>query len=335
MRARSVSWVGGILLLIVVMGASLTFGSRSLSPAEVWGVLTHSTGLFVDPRFPEPSPMRRSIFVDLRLPRVLLAAIIGAVLAVCGSAMQAITHNELADPYLLGVSAGASTGAVCAIVFSSWVWGVTAGAIVGAVMAFLLLMALLGRSSPAPSRVVLTGVLVGFFFQALTSLVITASGDEDSARGVMFWMLGVLSAARWESVWTAALVGAVGCTLLWSLSRYLDALTLGDDTAATMGVPVTVTRYTVLICVSCLTAVTVAAAGAIGFVGLVVPHAARVLVGPAHRKLIPSAALVGAIFLVIADALGHEVFAPQELPVGVMTALIGVPAFFLIARGRL
>ncbi|AKV58904.1 MULTISPECIES: FecCD family ABC transporter permease [Corynebacterium] len=316
------------------MKKSIAFGLLSLlalAAAIVISLPLGSSGISVFD-LDSMSPVQRSILTELRLPRVLMAACVGAILAVCGVAMQAITHNDLAEPYLLGISSGASTGAVIAIMFSTWQWGIVVGAAVGGLTSFLLLMALLRHTRADATRVVLTGVLVGFLFQSLTSLVVTASGNAESTRGIMFWLLGVLSAARWNTLIVVAIAGAVGLVVLWLLSRHLDALTLGDATAHTMGVPVVAVRYTVLIVVSLLTAATVAAVGAIGFVGLIVPHAVRMVQGPLHARLIPVAAIVGALFMVIADAIARVLFAPQELPVGVITALIGVPVFFIILR---
>ncbi|MGV0393488.1 FecCD family ABC transporter permease [Corynebacterium riegelii] len=316
------------------MKKSIAFGLLSLlalAAAIVVSLPLGSSGISVFD-LDSMSPVQRSILTELRLPRVLMAACVGAILAVCGVAMQAITHNDLAEPYLLGISSGASTGAVIAIMFSTWQWGIVVGAAVGGLTSFLLLMALLRHTRADATRVVLTGVLVGFLFQSLTSLVVTASGNAESTRGIMFWLLGVLSAARWNTLIVVAIAGAVGLVVLWLLSRHLDALTLGDATAHTMGVPVVAVRYTVLIVVSLLTAATVAAVGAIGFVGLIVPHAVRMVQGPLHARLIPVAAIVGALFMVIADAIARVLFAPQELPVGVITALIGVPVFFIILR---
>ena len=275
-----------------------------------------------------------SILTELRIPRILMAAMVGAILAVSGVAMQAITHNDLAEPYLLGISSGASTGAVVAILFSTWQYGIIAGAAVGALMSFGMLMLLLRNSAADAARVVLTGVLIGFLFQSLTSLIVTASGNAESTRGIMFWLLGVLSAARWYTVIAVFIVGTIGMVALWMMSRYLDALSLGDATASTMGIPVVALRYAVLVAVSLMTAATVASVGAIGFVGLIVPHAVRMISGPRHASLIPISAVVGAITLVVADAIARALFAPQELPVGVITALIGVPAFFLILRRK-
>ena len=316
------------------MKKSIAFGLLSLlalAAAIVVSLPLGSSGISVFD-LDSMSPVQRSILTELRLPRVLMAACVGAILAVCGVAMQAITHNDLAEPYLLGISSGASTGAVIAIMFSTWQWGIVVGAAVGGLTSFMLLMALLRHTRADATRVVLTGVLVGFLFQSLTSLVVTASGNAESTRGIMFWLLGVLSAARWNTLIVVAIAGAVGLVVLWLLSRHLDALTLGDATAHTMGVPVVAVRYTVLIVVSLLTAATVAAVGAIGFVGLIVPHGVRMVQGPLHARLIPVAAIVGALFLVIADAIARVLFAPQELPVGVITALIGVPVFFIILR---
>ena len=316
------------------MKKSIAFGLLSLlalAAAIVVSLPLGSSGISVFD-LDSMSPVQRSILTELRLPRVLMAACVGAILAVCGVAMQAITHNDLAEPYLLGISSGASTGAVIAIMFSTWQWGIVVGAAVGGLTSFMLLMALLRHTRADATRVVLTGVLVGFLFQSLTSLVVTASGNAESTRGIMFWLLGVLSAARWNTLIVVAIAGAVGLVVLWLLSRHLDALTLGDATAHTMGVPVVAVRYTVLIVVSLLTAATVAAVGAIGFVGLIVPHAVRMVQGPLHARLIPVAAIVGALFMVIADAIARVLFAPQELPVGVITALIGVPVFFIILR---
>ena len=218
------------------MKKSIAFGLLSLlalAAAIVVSLPLGSSGISVFD-LDSMSPVQRSILTELRLPRVLMAACVGAILAVCGVAMQAITHNDLAEPYLLGISSGASTGAVIAIMFSTWQWGIVVGAAVGGLTSFMLLMALLRHTRADATRVVLTGVLVGFLFQSLTSLVVTASGNAESTRGIMFWLLGVLSAARWNTLIVVAIAGAVGLVVLWLLSRHLDALTLGDATAHTL-----------------------------------------------------------------------------------------------------
>lgn len=324
-KTWTIAGISAATLLVALVG-SLTVGSSSMSFSELIGLVV--------PSQPSPSPLRTSILTELRIPRILMAAFVGAILAVCGVAMQAVTHNDLADPYLLGVSSGASTGAVIAILFSTWQYGIIFGATIGSLASFALLMLLLHNTGGDATKVVLTGVLIGFLFQSLTSLVVTASGDAESTRSIMFWLLGVLGAARWPTLFAVMIVGSIGMLVLWALSRHLDALSLGGDTASTMGVPVVALRYIVLICVSLMTATTVASVGAIGFVGLIIPHAIRMLNVPKHASLIPLSALVGAVTLVIADAFARSIFAPQELPVGVITALIGVPMFFLILRRK-
>ncbi|MDK4322108.1 FecCD family ABC transporter permease [Corynebacterium pseudodiphtheriticum] len=324
-KTWTIAGISAAALLVALVG-SLTVGSSSMSFSELIGLVV--------PSQPSPSPLRTSILTELRIPRILMAAFVGAILAVCGVAMQAVTHNDLAEPYLLGVSSGASTGAVIAILFSTWQYGIIFGATIGSLASFALLMLLLRNTGGDATKVVLTGVLIGFLFQSLTSLVVTASGDAESTRSIMFWLLGVLGAARWPTLFAVMIVGSIGMLVLWALSRHLDALSLGGDTASTMGVPVIALRYIVLICVSLMTATTVASVGAIGFVGLIIPHAVRMLNVPKHASLIPLSALVGAVTLVIADAFARSIFAPQELPVGVITALIGVPMFFLILRRK-
>lgn len=324
-KTWTIAGISAATLLVALVG-SLTVGSSSMSFSELIGLVV--------PSQPSPSALRTSILTELRIPRILMAAFVGAILAVCGVAMQAVTYNDLAEPYLLGVSSGASTGAVIAILFSTWQYGIIFGATVGSLASFALLMLLLRNTGGDATKVVLTGVLIGFLFQSLTSLVVTASGDAESTRSIMFWLLGVLGAARWPTLFAVMIVGSIGMLMLWALSRHLDALSLGGDTASTMGVPVVALRYIVLICVSLMTATTVASVGAIGFVGLIIPHAVRMLNVPKHASLIPLSALIGAVTLVIADAFARSIFAPQELPVGVITALIGVPMFFLILRRK-
>ena len=324
-KTWTIAGISAATLLVALVG-SLTVGSSSMSFSELIGLVV--------PSQPSPSALRTSILTELRIPRILMAAFVGAILAVCGVAMQAVTHNDLAEPYLLGVSSGASTGAVIAILFSTWQYGIIFGATVGSLASFALLMLLLRNTGGDATKVVLTGVLIGFLFQSLTSLVVTASGDAESTRSIMFWLLGVLGAARWPTLFAVMIIGSIGMLVLWALSRHLDALSLGGDTASTMGVPVVALRYIVLICVSLMTATTVASVGAIGFVGLIIPHAVRMLNVPKHASLIPLSALISAVTLVIADAFARSIFAPQELPVGVITALIGVPMFFLILRRK-
>ncbi|MFD5702834.1 FecCD family ABC transporter permease [Streptomyces lasiicapitis] len=325
-------FVLGAVALLLSVAASVRIGTTDVSYADVARTAGFHLGLDV-----EPLPrLVDSLIWELRVPRVLMAALVGASLAVCGAALQAITRNALADPYLLGISSGASTGAVTVVVLGvgSGSLGVTGGAFVGAMVSFGLLMVLLRKGGLDSVRVVLTGVVVSQLFTALTSLVLMASGDSEAIRAITQWLLGSMAPARWDTTAVTAAVTAVGLLVLWLNSAALDGFSFGADTASSLGVDVRTTRWVLLVVTSLMTAVAVATVGAIGFVGLIVPHGVRFLVGPLHRLLLPLSALAGAVFLVWTDALARVAFAPQEVPVGVFTALLGVPLFLLVLRKR-
>lgn len=279
---------------------------------------------------------------NYRLTRAIVAACCGAGLAVAGIILQALLRNALADPYLLGISAGASTGAVLVTVAGVGAGAVSLslGAFAGAVTAFLLVALLAraaggGQGARGAGQIVLAGIAGSQLFNALTAFIITRSASAEQARGIMFWLLGNLSGARWDNVATALPV-ALGVTLvcLWHV-RALDAFTFGADSAASLGVPVRRVQVLLILAASLATAVMVSIVGAIGFVGLVVPHAARLMVGVRHTRLVPAAALMGAMFLIAADVLSRILVPGQVLPIGVVTALVGAPAFALIlAHGR-
>jgi iron complex transport system permease protein len=212
--------------------------------------------------------------------------------------------------------------------------GVTGGAVIGALASFALLLALLGRRGLGSVRVVLTGIVVGQLFAAITSLILMASSDADTTRAITYWLLGSMAPSRWDTVVVAAIVGGVGLVVLWLHSAALDGFSFGADTAASLGINVRATRLRLLVVTALLTSVAVAAVGAIAFVGLIVPHGVRFVAGPLHRALLPFSALAGAIFLVWTDALARIAFAPKEVPVGVFTALVGVPLFLVVLRRR-
>lgn len=329
---RPVVFTLGALALVASMALALPIGVDGVGYPEVYDIFTARLGLA-----PHTTPvLLESLVWDLRLPRVLMAALVGAGLAVCGATLQAVTRNSLADPYLLGVSSGASTGAVAVVVLGlgGGALSVTGGAFTGALLSFGLLLLLLRRGGLRPIRIVLTGVVVGQLFSALTSLIIMASGDADATRALTHWLLGSLASARWDGVVICAVATVVGTVVVWGLSASLDGFSFGTDTAASLGINVTATRIVLLVTTALLTSVAVASVGAIGFVGLIVPHAIRFLIGPLHRALLPAAALTGAVFLVWTDVLSREVFAPRAVPVGVFTALVGVPLFLIILRKR-
>ncbi|MEV7556073.1 iron ABC transporter permease [Streptomyces sp. NPDC089795] len=333
--ARAGLFLTGVLVLVASVAAGTRIGSAEVGWSDLGRVLGARLGLAVEPL----PPLLDSLVWDLRLPRVLMAALVGASLAVCGTVLQAVTRNALADPYLLGVSSGASTGAVTVAVLplsgpAAGALGITGGALVGALLSFGLLVALLHRTGLDSGRIVLTGVVVGQLFTALTSLVLMASADADTTRALTHWLLGSMAPARWDAVMLCAIVTPLGLVAARLCANSLDGLAFGADTAASLGIGVRRTRMLLLVVTAVLTSVAVATVGAIGFVGLIVPHGVRLLVGPLHRVLLPHAALAGAVFLVWTDALARVAFAPREIPVGVITALLGVPLFLLVLRRR-
>lgn len=280
--------------------------------------------------------IHEGIVWELRLPRTLLAAVCGAGLAICGAVLQSLLRNPLADPFILGVSSGASTGAVVIMVLGVGAGAISlsAGAFVGALVAFGLVLALATRAGGSTERIVLAGVAGTQLFSALTSFIVVSSADAEQTRGVLFWLLGSLAGADWGDVALCTGVALLTLAVCLLSAAALDAFAFGQDAAAALGVPVAWIRAALLVVTALLTATLVSAAGAIGFVGLVLPHAARLLVGPGHRLLLPSTALIGAVFLVWADTAARTVLDPQELPVGVVTALIGVPVFAAILYRR-
>ncbi|SFS82596.1 FecCD family ABC transporter permease [Saccharopolyspora flava] len=326
--------LAGIPALLLSIAVAVTLGPAPLSVGDVAGVVGARLGLGET----DVSRIGQGIVWQLRLPRAVLAAICGAGLGTCGAVLQSLLRNPLADPFLLGVSAGASTGAVLVVILGlgAGAIGLTAGAFAGALVAFALVMTLGSLAGGTTTHLVLAGVAGTQLFSALTSFVVITSADAEQTRGVLFWLLGSLSGARWNDVAVSGVVCAVCLLVCLARAGSLDAFALGRDTAAALGVNVARLRIVLLVVTALLAATLVAAAGAIGFVGLVLPQAAKLVVGPRHRALLPVTAVLGAILLVWVDVLATTVAAPQEVPVGVMTALVGVPAFaiLLARRGR-
>lgn len=318
----------GSVVLVLSIAVAITIGPASLSVPDVYRIFLEHMGFGSS----GVSRIKDGIVWELRLPRTLLAAVCGAGLALCGAIMQSLLRNPLADPFVLGISSGASTGAVLVAVLGigSGMYSLSTGAFFGAVVSFVLVMLLAAGAGGGTDRVVLAGVAGTQLFSALTSFIVISSADAEQTRGVLFWLLGSLGGADWGDVVMCGTVCAIGIVVCLLYSSALDAFTFGNDAAASLGVSVKWIRILLLVVTALITATLVSAAGAIGFVGLVLPHAARFLVGSRHRRLLPTTVLVGAIFMVWVDAIARTVFEPQEIPVGVVTALIGVPAFALI-----
>ncbi|WP_413756190.1 FecCD family ABC transporter permease [Streptomyces sp. MMBL 11-3] len=318
----------GAALLAASVALAITIGPADIRVGDVWSVVAAHLGWGST----ELSPIRDGIVWQLRLPRTLLAAVCGAGLAVCGAVMQSLLRNPLADPFVLGVSSGASTGAVLVVVLGAGggLLSVSGGAFLGALLSFGLVLLLSHTLGGTTDRVVLSGVAAMQLFSALTSFVVMTAADAETTRGVLFWLLGSLGGVGWTDVWICLAVLVAALTVCLAYARTLDAFAFGQDAAATLGVSVARTRLVLLCATALLTAALVSSAGAIGFVGLVLPHAARALVGSGHARLLPVAALAGAVFLVWVDTLARTVLDPQEVPVGVVTSLIGVPVFVLV-----
>lgn len=279
------------------------------------------------------------IIWQIRTPRVLLAALVGAGLSAVGVAIQALVRNALADPFVLGVSSGASVGAVAVTVTGGLaalgVYAVSAGAFVGALAASLLVYAASARRGAlSPLRLVLTGVAMSLGFQAVMSLIVYFAPDSEATSMVLYWTMGSFGAATWGSLPVVAVVVTTGILVLHRYGRVMDVLALGDETAASLGVGPDRHRKAMLLLVSLVTGVMVAVSGAIAFIGLVMPHVVRMLVGATHARVLAVAPLAGAIFMVWVDLAARTVVAPRELPLGVITALVGVPVFIALMRRK-
>lgn len=326
-RAGVLLTAAPIVVLLSVAGA-VTVGPSDLSTVDVFGVIGDRLGLGSS----DLSLLQQGIVWDLRLPRTLLAGICGAGLAVCGVILQSLLRNPLADPYVLGISSGASTGAVSVVVLGvgSGAVGLSTGAFLGALVSFGLVLVLASLAGDSTGRLVLAGIAATQLFAALTSFIVFTAADAEQTRGVLFWLLGSLSSSTWTDVVVCGVTVLFGLLVCCAFASGLDAFAFGSDAANSLGINVTQIRVLLLVVTAFMTALIVSASGAIGFVGLVLPHLARMIVGVGHRLLLPSAALIGAIFLIWVDTAARTLLDPQELPVGVATALIGVPAFALI-----
>lgn len=341
-RPRSGPGFSAVLLVLFVgLLASITLavivGPVWISPLTVWKIALNQT--LGDVIRPDWSAAQEQIVWHIRAPRVLLAAVVGAGLSVVGTTLQAVVRNPLADPFILGGSSGATVGAVLVIVAGYTTFGIyslSVAAFLGASAAFVLVLALArgpgGHASPL--RLVLAGVAVSYALSAVTSFMVLRADDPDRIRSVLFWTLGSLGGARWEYLTLPAAALLLGSALLLTQSRSLNALLLGEESAVTLGVAAGSFRIRLLVLCGLLTGAMVAVSGTVGFVGLMVPHTVRLIVGSDHRKVLPAATLVGAILVIWVDVLARTAAAPEELPMGVVTSLVGAPFFLWLMRRK-
>lgn len=332
--------LAALLVLSLVWATGL--GPVSIPFPQVWQVVLGRLAGLVTGRevLLEVRLSTQNIVWFLRAPRVLLGALVGAALALAGVGMQAFTRNPLAEPYVLGISSGASLGAVLAMLLGLSLPGlgrlsVPAGAFAGALVS-LLLVCLLTRSpnTLSPIRLVLAGVAVSAMLQAFTNYLVYTAPDDAAVREATFWMLGGLGSAQWKDIPLLLCVLPPAAVVMLALAKSLNAMLMGEDSAVTLGVDVKLVRGVLITVAALLTASSVAVSGCIGFIGLVIPHFIRSAVGPDHRRLIPVSALTGALFLVWADVGTRMLRPPAELPVGILTALVGAPLFLWMIRVR-
>ncbi len=327
--------LGLLALLIVSVGAAVAVGSETVALRDVLGVLRHRLSFG---RGAAPDPTAERIVWLLRMPRVLLALLVGGGLSIIGAAMQALVRNPLAEPYILGISSGASAGASLFYLgflppllskTLSMPLAAFAGGLAAVTVVYLVARA---GSRLSVARLLLAGVAMSALMASVTSFVTLASPEPDRLRAVLFWLLGSLAHTHWGVLPLPALVTALGLLVMLALARPLDALLMGDEPAHSLGVPVEATKRVLIVLAALVTGALVASSGAIGFVGLIVPHAVRSLVGVTHRRLVPLSFLAGAVFLLWADVLARVLLPSQEIPVGVITALCGVPFFLVLLR---
>lgn len=324
-RRRRFGFVLLVFALVLIAIASIAIGTAGLPLATVVDILLGGG-----------DAVQRAIVFDLRMPRVILAVLAGGALAISGTTFQAMLRNPLAEPYILGVAGGAAVCAVAVMVLSGSAapaWTLPAAALTGAIGAILLVLRIATRVGRAlDSRVLLlAGVIAGAFFNSIILLLLTFA-DIESFRSAMFWMMGSLATGSWAGVVLLAAYSIPAVLLLFALARPLNLLSTGEETALFLGVPVKRVKLIAYLVASMLVASSVAAVGVIGFVGLVIPHTLRLMWGSDHRFLLPASWVAGAGFLVLADTLARTIAPPTELPVGVITALIGVPVFVVLLR---
>lgn len=336
-RRNAVWWTSGLTVALLTSALiAVAVGPASVSPTTAARIIAHH--LLPDLVATPADARGETIVWTLRAPRVLLAVTVGAGLALTGVIMQSLIRNVLADPYVLGVNSGASLGAAAAILFGAGAglgdYALQGSAFLGALLATGAVLAVARAGGQMiPVRLLMAGVTVGYALSAATSFLIFASDSAEGSRSVMFWLLGSLGLAAWNgplAVAVAVVAGAVALALI--VGPRLDVLDLGDDTALSLGVNPDRMRVVLLTGCCLVVGVLVAMAGSIGFIGLVAPHIARRLIGTTHRRLIPVAVLLGALLLVWADLASRTLLAPQEIPIGVITALLGAPLLLVLVR---
>ncbi|MDF3384293.1 iron ABC transporter permease [Sulfitobacter sp. M85] len=326
----------GMAILLASLSIAVSVGAVVVPVETVWGILANKAApgaVAVD-----WSAGREAIVWSIRLPRAILACLVGAGLAIVGASLQAVTRNPLADPHLLGISAGGAFGAILALLHTGlFLGGLTVPllAFLGSLGAILIVLAVTQfAAATSADRLVLAGVAVSFIVMSAANVLIFL-GDPRATHTVVFWMLGGLGLAGWDKLIYPAVI-LLGCgAYLWLRSGHLNAMTVGDETATTLGIPVARFRLTIFVIGALITGVMVAFSGVIGFVGLMIPHIVRLMVGGDYRRLLPISALCGAVFLLWADIVARTIMAPDDMPIGIVTGLIGGVFFVWLLRRQI
>jgi len=325
----------GLLLISIIFGIML--GPVKISPDSVLKVVLNK--LLKKDYFPATwKASTESIVWTIRSPRVAMGIITGAGLSLAGVCMQALTKNSLAGPYILGISSGASTGAVAALtlgIFTSiGIYAVPLSAFLGALVSATLVFAIAKTNGEfTATKLVLTGMAISAVFAACTNILIFGAKDEQVVRSALFWMTGSISGTKWTQLLLPLVTLIISIIILQLFSTSLNGMLLGDHVALTMGIDVEKIRLLLVIITTLLTAIIVSFTGVIGFVGLIVPHGARTIVGSEHSRVIPVSCLIGSILLIWADIGARLIFSPEEIPIGVITSLIGAPFFLWLLKG--
>ncbi|MBI1493225.1 iron ABC transporter permease [Rhodobacteraceae bacterium MYP1-1] len=325
----------GVILLLFSVSVAISVGAVSVPLHVVWGVLINK--IAPDTALQTWSVGRESIVWEIRFPRALLASFVGAGLGIVGASLQAVTRNPLADPHLLGISSGGAFGAILALLHTGMFLGlltVPLFAFLGALGATLLVLAVSRfASATSADRLILAGVAVSFIVMSLANILIFL-GDPRATHIVVFWMLGGLGLAQWSQLLYPLSVLVICGAWLWVNAPNLNAMTIGDETATTLGIPVARFRLMIFVTGALITGVMVAFSGIIGFVGLMVPHIVRMLIGGDYMRVLPASALFGAIYLLWSDIIARTIMAPEDMPIGIVTGLIGGAFFVWLLRQR-
>lgn len=329
--------IGLVILLVLSTILAIFEGSVPIKPNLVCKVLAnHISHSQVFPK--EWAKSLEQIIWEIRFPRVIMSFMVGAGLSLCGIMMQALTKNSLADPYVLGISSGASAGAVAVIMYGWFAWAgqfhIVVGASIGAFISIFIAMKVSSVDNRITSaQLVLAGIAVSTLFSAITNFMIYyKQTGSDKVKTAMYWMMGSLSGASWGTVGYVFIVFIICVMISMLLAGSFDVLMLGDDAATTLGVDLRRLKISIIVICTILTGAIVSVSGVIGFVGLVVPHITRSIVGPKHGRLIPASILFGGLFVILCDTITRVVVAPEEIPIGVLTALFGAPFFLFLIR---